>query len=92
MNTGKTDCRCVSRRVVLTGTAVMLSSAAAAILVPQAEAQQKMSQESVKYQGAPMGEKRCDSCTNFQAPKACKIVQGDISPSGWCQYFAPKST
>ena len=33
----------------------------------------------------------CDGCVNFQPPKACKFVQGDISPSGWCQLFAPKT-
>ena len=92
MNTGKTDCRRVSRRLVLTGTALMLGTAAATKMVPQATAQQKMSQDGAKYQGAPKGDQRCDSYSNFQPPTACKLVQGDISPSGWCQYFAPKKT
>jgi hypothetical protein len=30
-------------------------------------------------------------CYNFQAPAACRFVQGDISPNGWCQLFAPKT-
>ena len=89
MNTGKTDCRRVSRRVVLTGTVLTLGAAAATMVVPRAAAEQKMSPEQAKYQGTPKGDQRCDGCNNFQSPKGCKIVQGDISPSGWCQYFAP---
>ena len=91
MNTGKTDCRHISRRRVLGGTALILGTAAAALVVPQAAGEQKMSQDGAKYQGAPKGGQRCDGCSNFQPPQSCKLVQGDISPSGWCQYFAPKA-
>jgi hypothetical protein len=83
------DCRRISRRVVLTGTALGLGAAAAA--VSQAAAQQKLSQADAKYQGTPKDNQRCDGCVNFQAPNACKFVQGDISPSGWCLLFAAKS-
>jgi hypothetical protein len=85
------DCRRISRRVVLTGTALGLGAAAAAAAVSQAAAQQKLSQADAKYQGAPKDNQRCDGCVNFQAPNACKFVQGDISPSGWCQLFAAKT-
>jgi hypothetical protein len=91
MNTGKTDCRCISRRSVLSGTALILSTAVATMVVRQAAGQQKMSQDSARYQAAPKGDQRCDGCSNFQPPQACKLVQGDISPSGWCEYFAPKA-
>ena len=57
----------------------------------KAAAQEKLSQADAKYQGTPKGEQRCDGCVNFQPPNACKFVQGDISPSGWCQLFAPKT-
>jgi hypothetical protein len=36
------------------------------------------------------GDLHCDGCVNFQAPNACKFVQGDISPNGWCQLFVAK--
>jgi hypothetical protein len=77
--------------VVLTGTALALGAAAAVTAVPQAEAQQKISQADAKYQGTPKGDQRCDRCVNFQPPNACKFVQDDISPSGWCQLFFPKT-
>jgi len=91
MNNGRNDCQRISRRVVLTATALSLGAAAAATAVSQAAAQQKISQADAKYQGTPKGDQRCDACVNFQPPNACKFVQGDISPSGWCQLFAKKT-
>ena len=32
----------------------------------------------------------CSTCVNFEAPTACKIVAGSISPNGWCIVYAPK--
>jgi len=82
------DCRRISRRIVLTGTALGLGAAAAVL---HAAAQQKLSQADAKYQSTPKDNQHCDVCVNFQAPNACKFVQGDISPSGWCLLFAAKT-
>jgi hypothetical protein len=90
MNNGRNDCQRISRRVLLTGTALALGAAAVAA-VSQAMAQVKISQAVANYQNTPKGDQRCDRCINFQPPNACKFVQGDISPSGWCQLFAPKT-
>jgi hypothetical protein len=84
------DCERISRRVVLTRTALALGAAAAAT-VSQAAAQQKLSQADAKYQATPKGNQRCEGCYNFQPSNACKFVQGDISPNGWCQLFAAKT-
>jgi hypothetical protein len=91
MNNGGNDCQGISRRVALSGAALALGAAAIATAVSQAAAQQKISQADAKYQGVPKGDQHCDGCVNFQPPNACKFVQGDISPSGWCQLFAPKT-
>jgi hypothetical protein len=91
MNNGRDDCQRISRRVALSGAALALGAAAIPTAVPQAAAQQKISQADAKYQGTPKGDQHCDGCVNFQPPNACKFVQGDISPSGWCQLFTPKS-
>jgi hypothetical protein len=91
MTNGRSDCQCISRRVALTSTAVALGAAAAATAVLPAAAQQKISQTDAKYQATPKGDQRCDRCVNFQPPNACKFVEGDISPSGWCQLFTPKT-
>ncbi len=91
MTNGRNDCQRISRRVVLTGTELALSAAVAATAVSQAAAQQKISQADAKYQATPKGDQHCDGCVNFQPPNACKFVEGDISPSGWCQLFAAKT-
>jgi hypothetical protein len=91
MTNNSNDCRRISRRVVLTGAALALGAAAAATAASPAAAQEKISQADAKYQATPKGEQHCDGCVNFQPPKACKFVQGDISPSGWCQLFTPKT-
>jgi hypothetical protein len=91
MNNGRNDCQRMSRRMVLTGMALGLGAAAAAAAVSHAAAQQKLSQTDAKYQGTPKDDQHCDGCVNFQPPNACKFVQGDISPSGWCLLFARKT-
>jgi hypothetical protein len=91
MNNDSNDCQRISRRVALAGTALMLGAAAAATAVNQSSAQQKISQADAKYQATPKDDQRCDDCVNFPPPNACKFVQGDISPSGWCQLFVKKT-
>ena len=91
MNSAGNDWRRTSRRTVLTGAALALGAAAADNVVLQTAAQEKISQAAAKYQTTPKGGQRCDGCVNFQPPNACKFVQGDISPDGWCQLFFPKT-
>jgi len=47
----------------------------------------KISQKSVAYQDHPEGDKRCDKCMQFQPPNGCKMVDGSISPNGYCRLF-----
>ena len=83
------DCQRISRRTAF--TAFAFSAAALAAAIPQASAQQKISQADAKYQTTAKGDQRCEVCVNFQPPNRCKFVDGDISPNGWCQLFAPKT-
>jgi hypothetical protein len=42
-----------------------------------------------KYQDKPgPGGAKCASCRFFRKPNACTIVQGKISPNGWCIAYA----
>ena len=91
MNNRDNDRQRMSRRVAVSSAAFALGAAAIATAISQAAAQQKIGQADAKYQGTPKGDQHCDGCINFQPPNACKFVQGDISPSGWCQLFTPKS-
>jgi hypothetical protein len=82
--------RWISRRVVLSGAFLSFGAATTATMVSRVAAQQKLSQADAKYQTTPKGDQHCDGCVNFQAPNACKFVDGAISPNGSCQLFGPK--
>ena len=49
--------------------------------------QKKLSQAAAKYQDHPNGSDGCGACPYFQFPKSCVLVEGDISPMGWCRMF-----
>ena len=91
MTERRNDSQRISRRALLTGTAVALGAATDAGVVRQAAAQAKISQAVAKYQSTPSGKDDCATCTNYQPPNACKYVQGEISPKGWCQLFLSES-
>ncbi|MGH8727531.1 MAG: high-potential iron-sulfur protein [Burkholderiales bacterium] len=44
----------------------------------------KAPQASVQYQDKPKGDQQCDNCAHWEAPDACKVVEGKIAPKGWC--------
>jgi anaerobic selenocysteine-containing dehydrogenase len=49
---------------------------------------EKLSKAQAQYQNSPRGIAMCATCTLFVAPRACKVVDGDISPNGWCKEYA----
>ena len=52
----------------------------------------KVSQASVQYQSQPKGEQKCDGCLHFIAEtNSCKLVEGQISPDGWCTLWAQRT-
>jgi hypothetical protein len=53
-----------------------------------AEGGGKMSKQQAEYQDSPKGIQMCATCTLFDEPRACKVVEGDISPNGWCKAYA----
>jgi len=72
-------------RVVLRGSAAVM----AGLLMPRGRAQSdKMTKARAEYQGTPNGIYSCATCTLFIAPNACKVVEGEISPDGWCKAYA----
>ncbi len=79
--------RLLSAGALLAAGGAMLGAAAA----NSARASSKAAQNSVSYRPKPQGRARCDNCSQWQPPAACKLVDGQISPSGWCAIYAPKS-
>jgi hypothetical protein len=82
----------LSRRSALRSGLFVAGAAVAGALAATAgpAAAAKMSQKAVNYQETPKGRARCDNCAQWQAPAACKLVDGAISPSGWCTVYTPK--
>lgn len=59
-------------------------------------AEAKGSKSQFKYQEKPNGNQKCAECSLFEPGKnasedgECKVVEGSISPNGWCTAFSPK--
>ena len=90
----KTGAHRISRRRLLGVAGLVTGGGAlvgAALTASTAAAQAKVTQQLSNYQAKPNGDARCDGCSQWQAPSSCKVVQGEISPSGWCSLFVPKS-
>lgn len=80
--------RLVSRRDLLFTAAV--GTGAILGVASTAEASNKASQKAVQYQSTPKAGQRCAICKNFQLPASCKLVDGPISPAGWCMLYQIK--
>lgn len=82
----------LTRRRLIRGGALLAGGVVlGASLAPTiAAAGTKESQKLARYQPTPRGKARCDGCAQWRPPNACALVDGDISPSGWCLLYAPK--
>lgn len=82
-----------TRRIVLKNLAVL---AAAPLLANSARAQAKATKQAMQYQEQPKNGQRCDTCMHFVAGAkqgamgTCKVVDGPISPNGWCVAYVKK--
>jgi hypothetical protein len=63
-------------------------AAATALDLAEAGTADKMSKEQAEYQDSPKDIRMCATCTLFEPPRGCKVVEGDVSPYGWCKAFA----
>ncbi len=85
----------MSRRTLLKGAlgiaGVMLASAFTA------NAQAKATKAAMKYQDRPKDGQKCSDCrffmpgTSSTANGTCQVVEGSISPQGWCTAFVKRS-
>ncbi len=80
----------VSRRSLLRTAAVAAGGAAILGTAASRRAEAKAQQKLVGYQDTPHGAQQCDNCSQFVAPDSCKVVDGKISPTGWCKVYAKK--
>jgi len=81
-----------SRRALLHNAVITAAGAALfCATVRRAQAQTKMTQTAAGYQDKPQGSSNCSNCNRFVAPSSCNIVDGAISPNGWCHLYAQKT-
>lgn len=82
----------VSRRAVLQRciSALVLASTGMLATTYATAAQGKITKASAKYRGHPNSGQRCGQCVHYRFPLSCELVQGPISPFGWCRFFKPK--
>jgi len=93
----------ISRRGWLKGLALGSAAAAAPLMVLSTPAQAKVTKVVVHYRDHPHGMQMCHMCKYYIASGdrsagicmgmmgsgACQLVQGRISPMGWCDLYAP---
>jgi hypothetical protein len=86
----------ISRRIAVRNVAILAGLAAAPWARP-ALAQGKARKQDMHYQDQPKDGQMCATCVQF-IPAAkpgqsseCQIVEGPISPTGWCIEYIKKS-
>ena len=69
---------------------VLISLISSAPLAALSFGRAKVAQRVAQYQPTPKGGQACAGCNSFMAPNQCKLVAGEISPSGWCGLWTKK--
>lgn len=82
--------RHISRRDFMVAASIGGGALTVAGLVASPAAAAKMSPKAMSYRASPNGNQRCSNCANFELPASCKVVDGPISPSGWCILYRSK--
>ncbi len=86
----------ISRRTLLKGAAAVTCVALASAFAGKAFAE-KSTKVATAYQDKPNGDKKCSNCNFFipgKTPTAegtCQIVEGSISPQGYCTLYVKKA-
>lgn len=76
----------MSRRSVLVAGLTLAALPARAGDQPAANSN-KISQAAAQYQQIPKGMFSCAVCSFFIKPHGCKVVDGEVSATGWCKLF-----
>jgi anaerobic selenocysteine-containing dehydrogenase len=87
----------LKRRQILKGGVLAIGAAIAGVSATKralAQPAAKAAKSAFQYQDKPKDGKKCANCSLYipGAKGQCKVVEGDISPEGWCLAYveAPK--
>jgi High potential iron-sulfur protein len=87
--------RKIREKLELTRRSILISAVGStsvlAGMTNWAQAGAKIPQSAVYYQRSPKDGQECQHCAQFAGPNACKLVDGDISPTGWCRLWVKKA-
>jgi hypothetical protein len=78
----------LERRTLVRGFIAGVAAGLTRAAVHPVNARDKLSKQEAEYQDSPKDIRMCATCTLFEPPKSCKVVEGDVSPDGWCKAFA----
>jgi hypothetical protein len=62
--------------------------AALSLRSSSAQTNEKMTRKQALYQDTPNGIFSCATCSLFERPKSCQVIEGEVSEDGWCKAFA----
>ena len=84
--------RLISRRLLFRGAAAIVGGLTALVSMGL-PALAKMAQLNVGYVISPKdkGDASCATCGLFRPPSSCLMVDGEISPTGWCKLYTKKT-
>jgi hypothetical protein len=82
----------LTRRSILKGAVLLAGGTLAAGVIQVRPAfAQKAAKAEMKYQDSPKDGQKCVDCVYFKQPNTCGVVEGTISPEGWCVMYNKKS-
>ncbi len=87
----------LSRRGLLKGGAMLASMVVVAVsaTVTSQPANAGVAKSAMQYRGTPNGKQDCSNCSLYIPGNAgsgtCKVVDGSISPHGYCLAYAAKA-
>ena len=81
-----------SRRAFFKTIGIAAATAAGCVAAAKAEDykpqdQKKLTKAAARYQDHPKDNQVCAGCPYFVSPGSCVLVEGEISPAGWCPIY-----
>jgi High potential iron-sulfur protein len=96
--TERNEMRQSSTRRTFLSNAIVLPAFAGLLTATASADASKASQASMHYQTSPNGSMQCSGCKFFipgqdaKSNGSCQLVDGSISPNGYCMAFTAKSS
>ena len=82
------------RRTFVLGTSFIVTTLSVVSFAPERARAAKAQKSDVHYRDGPNDGKSCAACRLFTPTGpdkgTCAVVEGDVSPSGWCMAFSSR--